>query len=109
VDLTTLEVQQTVTLEGDPGRPTLSAEGEYLYLLEHGKPDKKPEKNINGRVQVVSVARRAHEINLEAGRRRTSGLGSCESSGGPRWRPPSRSGRNPSSYVCLPTGKASTS
>ena len=67
VDLTTLEVQQTVTLEGDPGRPTLSAEGEYLYLLEYGKPDKKPEKNINGRVQVVSVARRAHEINLEAG------------------------------------------
>ena len=67
VDLATLEVRQTVALEGDPGVPTLSPEGEYLYLLEYGKPDKKPERNVAGRVQVVSVARRAHEINLDAG------------------------------------------
>jgi len=68
VELATLEVKQTIALEGDPGPPTLAPGGEYLYLLEYGKPDDKPQKNVNGRVQVISVARRAHEVNLEAGR-----------------------------------------
>jgi YVTN family beta-propeller protein len=68
LERTRLEVQQTVSLDGDPGPPLRSPDGEYLYLLEFGKPDKKPEKNVNGRVQVVSLARRAHETNLEAGR-----------------------------------------
>ncbi len=68
VDLGTLTVETTLALEGDPGPPTPSPDGRWLYLLEYGKPDKKPEKNVNGRVQVVSVERRAHQVNLEAGR-----------------------------------------
>ena len=67
VNLANLEVEQTVTVEGQPGPPTLSPDGEYLYLLENGRPDWRPEKDIGGRVHVVSVARRAHEANLEAG------------------------------------------
>lgn len=68
VDLATLQVQSTLSLEGDPGRPVLSPDGKHLYLLEHGKPDKKPEKNINGRVQVFSTDGREHVVNLDAGR-----------------------------------------
>jgi DNA-binding beta-propeller fold protein YncE len=60
-------VLTVVVLEGNPGTPTLSPDGEYLYLLEQGKPDKKPEKNINGRLQVVSLETRAHETNLDVG------------------------------------------
>ncbi len=68
VDLATLTVEATIALEGDPGPPTRSADGRWLYLLEFGKPDKKPEKNVNGRVQVVSLEHRAHETSLNVGR-----------------------------------------
>jgi len=67
VNLATLVVEQTVAVEGEPGPPTLSPDGEYLYLLDKGKPHWRPDKDIGGRVQMVSVARRAHEANLEAG------------------------------------------
>jgi YVTN family beta-propeller protein len=67
VDLATLEVQNTVSLEGDPGAPTLSPDGSFLYLLEYGKPHKKPDKNINGRIQVVSLTKRSYEVSLDAG------------------------------------------
>jgi len=68
VELATLQVQSTLSLEGDPEPPVLSPDGEHLYLLEHGKPDKRPEKNVNGRVQVFSTAGREHAVNLDAGR-----------------------------------------
>jgi YVTN family beta-propeller protein len=68
VDLESLKLVKTVTLKGDPGIPVVSPDGQFAYLLEVGKPDKKPEKNINGRVQVVSLATREHVTNLDAGR-----------------------------------------
>ena len=68
VDLEGPKLLKSVTLKGDPGVPVASPDGQYAYLLEKGKPDKKPEKNINGRVQVLSVAAREHVANLEAGR-----------------------------------------
>ena len=71
VDLENLELQKTVPLQGEPLSPAVSPDGGYLYLLEPGSPDKKPEKNINGRVQVISLANRAYETSLDVG----SGLG----------------------------------
>jgi len=68
VDLVTLTVQATLALDGDPGPPTRSADGRWLYLLEYGKPDKNPKKNVNGRLQVVSIEGQAHEASLGVGR-----------------------------------------
>jgi YVTN family beta-propeller protein len=68
VDLVAPKVEASLTLQGDPGVPVVAPDGQHVYLLEQGKPDKKPEKNVNGRVQVLSVAARQHVTNLEAGR-----------------------------------------
>ena len=67
IDLRGPRLLGTLELEGDPTSVTLSPDGEYLYALEPGKPDKKPEKNINGRLQVISVASRSHRLNLDVG------------------------------------------
>ena len=44
------------------------SDGAHFYLLETGKPDKDPQKNRNGRVQVASLERGALVGNLDAGR-----------------------------------------
>ncbi len=46
----------------------LYTDGTHFYLLDAGKPDKNPEKNKNGAVQVASLERRAIVGRLEAGR-----------------------------------------
>jgi len=67
VDLGTREIAATLAVEGDPSELAFSRDGRFLYLLETGRPDKKPEKNVAGRIQVYSTETRAHETNLEAG------------------------------------------
>jgi DNA-binding beta-propeller fold protein YncE len=46
----------------------LYTDGAHLYLLDPGKPDKNPQKNRNGTVQVASLEQRALAGSLDAGR-----------------------------------------
>ncbi len=46
----------------------LYTDGVHFYLLDEGKPDKNPQKNKNGEVQVVSLERGALAGSLDAGR-----------------------------------------
>jgi hypothetical protein len=56
IDLATLKNVATLTFDGDPRNPVLSADGKFVYLLDRGNPSGNPDKNINGRVHVVSIA-----------------------------------------------------
>jgi YVTN family beta-propeller protein len=60
-------VTGTVTLEGDPGTPVLAPDGQFLYLLDRGRPNNNPDKNVNGRLHVVSMASRAVQSVTDAG------------------------------------------
>jgi DNA-binding beta-propeller fold protein YncE len=46
----------------------LYSDGAHFYLLDEGKPDKNPQKNRNGAVQVASLERGALAGSLDAGR-----------------------------------------
>jgi DNA-binding beta-propeller fold protein YncE len=50
------------------GWKMLYTDGAYFSLLDPGKPDKNPEKNRNGTVQVASLERRALAGTVDAGR-----------------------------------------
>jgi DNA-binding beta-propeller fold protein YncE len=67
LDLTAGTVSATVPLEGDPGRPVLAPDGQFVYLLDDGKPSNNPDKNVNGRLHVVSMATRKVESVADAG------------------------------------------
>ena len=60
-------VVATIPLEGEPKNPVLSLDGKFVYLLDEGKPSGNPEKNINGRILVVSIEARKLEASLDAG------------------------------------------
>ncbi len=62
-----LTIAGSVTLEGSPDMPVLSPTGEYIYLLEKGQPSNNPEKNINGRIHVVSMKEMKAVADLDAG------------------------------------------
>jgi len=57
----------SLALDGAVEAPVTSPDGAYLYLLDPGKPSDKPEKNVNGRLVVVSWGRRSVEAILDAG------------------------------------------
>ena len=40
----------TVPLEGEPGGPVLAPDGQFVYLLDRGRPNNNPDKNVNGRL-----------------------------------------------------------
>jgi DNA-binding beta-propeller fold protein YncE len=67
VDVGSREIAATRVVEGGPSELAFSSDGRFLYLLEKGKPDRKPEKNVSGRIQVYSMETRDLEVNLEAG------------------------------------------
>lgn len=46
----------------------LYTDGVHFYLLDEGKPDKSPQKNKNGAVQIVSLERGALAGSIDAGR-----------------------------------------
>jgi DNA-binding beta-propeller fold protein YncE len=56
-----------VELAGEPQPPIPSPDGRFLYLLDPGSPNKKPEKHVPGTVQVVSVADRKVVATLDGG------------------------------------------
>ncbi len=67
IDLKTATSLATLTLEGDPRNPVLAPDGKFVYLLDKGKSSGNPEKNVNGRVHVVSLASRKVETVHEVG------------------------------------------
>ena len=67
VDLTAGTVAATVPLEGEPGGPVLAPDGQFLYLLDRGKPNNNPDKNVNGRLHAVSMATRTVERVTDVG------------------------------------------
>ena len=52
-------VAATVSLEGDPSGPVLAPDGQFVYLLDRGKPSDNPDKNVNGKLHAVSMSTRA--------------------------------------------------
>ena len=67
VDLTAGSVAATVALEGDPRGPVLAPDGQFVYLLDRGKPSGNPEKNVNGKLHAVSMTTRAVEAVSDVG------------------------------------------
>lgn len=67
VDLTGPTSPATVALDGDPRNPVLSPDGAFVYLLDRGNPSGNPDKNVNGRLLVVSVQSRRVETTTDAG------------------------------------------
>jgi DNA-binding beta-propeller fold protein YncE len=59
LDLAAGTITATVPLEGDPGAPVLSPDGQFVYLLDRGKPSNNPDKNVNGRLHAVSTTTRS--------------------------------------------------
>jgi len=56
-----------ITLDGAPDKPVLAPAGDYIYLIEKGEPSNNPGKNINGRIQVVSLKEMKVAAVLDAG------------------------------------------
>jgi YVTN family beta-propeller protein len=56
-----------ITLDGDPEMPIFSPTGEFIYLVEKGRPSHNPRKNINGRIHVVSLKEMKVAAILDAG------------------------------------------
>jgi YVTN family beta-propeller protein len=67
VSMDKLLVSGKVTFDGAPDMPVLSPSGEYVYLLEKGQPSNNPDKNINGRVHVISIKEMKAVADLDAG------------------------------------------
>jgi DNA-binding beta-propeller fold protein YncE len=67
LDLTAGTVAATVPLDGDPGAPVLAPDGQFVYLLDRGKPDNNPDKNVNGRLHAVSMTTRTVAAVTEVG------------------------------------------
>ncbi len=67
VDISSLRTVGTLSLEGAPPGPIPSSDGELLYFVEPGKPHKKRAKNVDGKIYVVSLAKRSLEKTLNAG------------------------------------------
>ncbi|MCC7176949.1 MAG: hypothetical protein IT177_01000 [Acidobacteria bacterium] len=63
IDLSAGTIVATVPLDGDPGGPVLSPDGQFLYLLDRGKPNNNPDKNVNGRLHAVSMATRSVAVS----------------------------------------------
>jgi DNA-binding beta-propeller fold protein YncE len=68
VDLVGGSITATVALDGDPGGPVLTPDGQFLYLLDRGRPNDDADKNVNGRLHAVSMATRAVQVT-DAGSR----------------------------------------
>lgn len=73
VDLAATTLLATLPLDGNPQDPVLDPEGQFVYLLDPGNPSGNPEKNVNGRVFVISLPSRTLHATSDAGSR-PSGL-----------------------------------
>jgi DNA-binding beta-propeller fold protein YncE len=68
LDLAAGTITATVALDGNPGGPVLTPDGQFLYLLDRGTPNDNADKNVNGRLHAVSMATRAVQVT-DAGSR----------------------------------------
>lgn len=68
VELAGPSVVETLVLPGRPGGPVLSGDESRVYLLDPGDGSNNPQKNVDGSLHVVSMAGRALEASLDAGR-----------------------------------------
>lgn len=66
-DLATLSAQGQLTFDGSIESPLPSADGAYLYLIDRGQASNKPEKNVNGKIHVVSLQEKKEVATLDAG------------------------------------------
>lgn len=67
IDLKAAKSAAALSFDGDPRDPVLSADGKYVYLLDRGKPSGNPDKNVNGRLHVISLQTHKVEAALDAG------------------------------------------
>jgi DNA-binding beta-propeller fold protein YncE len=67
LDLSSGTIAASIALEGDPGGPVLAPDGQFLYLLDRGKPNDNPDKNVNGRLHAVSMTTRTVAAVTDAG------------------------------------------
>ena len=67
IDLQTAKSVAALTFDGDPRDPVLSPDGKYVYLLDRGNPSGNPDKNVNGRVHVISLDTRKVEAAYDVG------------------------------------------
>jgi DNA-binding beta-propeller fold protein YncE len=67
IDLRTATSVATLTFDGDPRDPVLSPDGKYVYLLDRGHPSGNPDKNVNGRLHVISLESRKVENAYDVG------------------------------------------
>ena len=69
VDLAGATLLATIPLDGNPQDPVLDPDGKFVYLLDPGNPSGNPEKNVNGRVLIVSLETRTLHATSDAGSR----------------------------------------
>lgn len=69
IDLSSSRELAVIALEGDPRNPVMSPDGKFVYLLDRGDPSGNPERNVNGRVHVVSLGAHKIETVADAGSR----------------------------------------
>jgi DNA-binding beta-propeller fold protein YncE len=67
IDLNAGTIAATVPLDGEPSGPVLAPDGQFLYLLDRGKPNNNPDKNVNGRLHAVSMTTRSVAAITEIG------------------------------------------
>jgi YVTN family beta-propeller protein len=67
VSIEKLSISGKITFDGAPDMAVLSPSGEFVYLLEKGQPSNNPEKNIDGRIHVVSTKDMKAVEDLDAG------------------------------------------
>jgi DNA-binding beta-propeller fold protein YncE len=69
IDLAKAVELAVIPFEGDPRNPVLSPDGKFVYLLDRGDPSGNPDRNVNGRVHVVSLSARKVDSVADAGSR----------------------------------------
>ncbi len=67
VDLMGQKIVERLTVDGPIDRAFLTPDSKWLYLLDPGFPSPKAEKNVDGRIHVVSVAERKLASSVGAG------------------------------------------
>jgi YVTN family beta-propeller protein len=67
VSIGKLTVLGKIMLDSVTNMTAMSPSGEYLYLMEKGRPSDNPEKNVNGRIRVISMKEMKVTAVLDAG------------------------------------------
>ena len=63
----TLDEVARIRIPGQPASPYLSPDRSFLYLLDHGHPDKRAKKNVNGTLHIASIIDRKIVRSVDVG------------------------------------------